>query len=176
MKECGADVNGVSNQMTKEFLNKYREIKPSPDGRFQDCWWWTGGKNGQGYGEIWYKRVSFKVHRLSANLYLYFNISSELDVCHHCDNPSCFNPDHLFIGTVKDNMQDMIRKGRAKHSLGEEVHTAKLTEEQVLEIRKSYKESELGIWQFSVITSKKYNCNPTTIDVMLRGKTWKHLL
>lgn len=73
-----------------------------------DCWIWIGGKMCKGrYGS--YK--SFSSHRYSYEL---FNgkISKGLCVCHVCDNGLCVNPKHLFLGTHKDNMQDMFRKGR----------------------------------------------------------------
>lgn len=78
-----------------------------------DCWEWTGNKNMLGYGMIWYDGKNIRAHRVS---YLIFNgdLSDNLFVCHKCDNPSCVNPSHLFLGTSKDNMRDMIKKGRAK--------------------------------------------------------------
>jgi len=71
------------------------------------CWEWTGVKNAQGYGKLgsrYAHRISWEIHNEE--------ITGLLVVCHHCDNPSCVNPLHLFIGTQKDNMQDMIAKGR----------------------------------------------------------------
>jgi hypothetical protein len=76
-----------------------------------DCIEWKGRKNKQGYGIIKIKGIDFGVHRLSWTLH---NGRSprKLLVCHHCDNPSCINPEHLFVGTYKDNSQDMVSKNR----------------------------------------------------------------
>lgn len=72
------------------------------------CWNWTGSKNEAGYGKLGQRYA----HRLSWQLENKKEISSGMVICHHCDNPSCVNPGHLFIGTQKDNMQDMIKKNR----------------------------------------------------------------
>lgn len=80
------------------------------------CWLWTGTTNNQGYGKMTISKKGTKTypraHRVSYEL---FNgpIKSGLIVCHKCDTPSCVNPDHLFIGSVKDNVQDSIKKGRS---------------------------------------------------------------
>lgn len=91
------------------------------------CWLWKGYKNHYGYGKI---RINGKlkfVHRLSYELH-FGDIESDLEVCHKCDVRNCVNPDHLFLGTRKDNMRDMSAKGRTYNS--------NLTIEQVKEIKK----------------------------------------
>lgn len=76
-----------------------------------DCWNWTGYKTEKGYGKFGINYRAHLAHRLS---YEYFiePIPKGLFVCHHCDNPSCVNPFHLFVGTNRDNMIDMYAKGR----------------------------------------------------------------
>ena len=80
------------------------------------CWEWVGGKDGDGYGVL---RVGsaecnfIKAHRVSFLIH-YGEIPHGLVVCHTCDNPSCVNPKHLFIGSRKDNTRDMLKKGRAR--------------------------------------------------------------
>jgi hypothetical protein len=76
-----------------------------------DCWVWTGARSGAGYGQININDVLVFTHRFSWELH-HGPIPDGLLVCHHCDNPPCCNPAHLFLGTPSDNMVDKIRKGR----------------------------------------------------------------
>lgn len=76
------------------------------------CWAWTGALNNWNCARFWiYGRTVVYASRFSWELH-YGSIPEGLFVCHHCDNPSCVNPEHLFLGTCKDNRDDMIRKGR----------------------------------------------------------------
>lgn len=88
-------------------------------------------------------------------------------VCHRCDNPSCVRPDHLFIGTAKDNNDDMDAKGRRRSVMGEEVNTAKLTDEIVIFIRQSSRSDDELAQRFSVMPMTIYNARNRI--------TWKHL-
>lgn len=76
------------------------------------CWLWTGSVNSKGYGRIWYPPHRFVfVHRLAWTL-AYGPVPDGLCVLHRCDTPRCVRPDHLFLGTIRDNNHDMMRKGR----------------------------------------------------------------
>lgn len=75
------------------------------------CWLWTGAADHHGYGRFGLSSTVVKTHRFSAAVFKRHDITG-LDVCHHCDTPSCVNPLHLFVGTAKDNTLDMFRKGR----------------------------------------------------------------
>ena len=105
-----------------------------------DCWVWQGCKDGGGYGTISVGGRPLKTHRLAWQL-TYGAIPAGMLVCHHCDRPSCINPQHPFLGTNADNMQDKVRKGRRNggggwHKIrGGNNGSAKLTEKQVAAMR-----------------------------------------
>ena len=82
------------------------------------CWNWTGSFFQSGYGRYFQNQKSFRAHRISHQICYGVENASFL-VCHKCDNPACVNPQHLFLGTSKDNTQDMISKGRLNRSRGE---------------------------------------------------------
>lgn len=98
------------------------------------------------------------------------NIPKGLCICHHCDNPGCINPDHLFLGTYQDNMQDMIKKGRGNAPKGEKTRTCKLKERDVLKMRELKKQN---------ISYKKiadiFGVGSTTAFFAIKGITWKHI-
>jgi len=101
---------------------RYRPIIERFEEKFEvdpitNCWNWIAGKHNRGYGHFHIfgmKKKSQFAHRVSLHIYRDFDLSSPLSVCHKCDNTSCVNPDHLFIGSHKDNMRDMVNKKRNK--------------------------------------------------------------
>lgn len=87
------------------------------------CWEWKKGKDQLGYGILYVNGKSEKAHRFSWKIH-HGEIPDHdsyhgMVVCHHCDNPSCVNPDHLFLGLAKDNVQDMVAKGRNRCGVGD---------------------------------------------------------
>ena len=131
----------INGKKSKGPLNRYRGCmrQDKPDvfaERFwsrvekqeNGCWKWIGAKFHRGYG-----RVNSGGKMLRANRVAYEiskgDIPVGMVVCHKCDVPLCVNPDHLFLGTIKDNVDDMIRKGRKNSERGEDRHCAKLTED-----------------------------------------------
>jgi len=128
------------------------------------CWEWQGQINEKGYGVYTHKGKTYRAHRIFIERAGYKIPIGKL-VCHKCDNSKCVNPSHLFIGTPKDNTQDMIKKGRMV--VGEERHNSKLNEKQIIDIRKSFLPS--------ILLARKYNVHRSCIDKILRKATWKHL-
>jgi hypothetical protein len=97
-----------------------------------DCWEWQAFKNEQGYGRFYFNGRLHGAHRVAYQL-TYRDFDQSLDCCHKCDNPSCVNPEHLFLGTEKDNIDDMMKKGR--HHFKSRTHCSKgheYTEENIL--------------------------------------------
>lgn len=135
------------------------------------CWNWTGALHWKGYGKITINGKSCRAHRVSYELHRE-PIPQGLYVLHHCDNRSCINPEHLFLGTHADNMADMTEKGRgrlgSRGKRGETNHCAKLTETDAREIR-----SAVGISGVALAT--KYGVSPRQVLRIRAGKKWAHL-
>lgn len=134
------------------------------------CWKWGRVPLQNGYGTISMGRSkTLLAHRASWEIN-FGEIPKSHYVCHKCDNPICTNPDHLFIGTAKDNTRDCLNKKRKNAPSGINHHNVKLTEEQVGEIK------ELIILKYSQrILAKMYNVSPSTIQNIVDNKTWKNL-
>ncbi len=134
------------------------------------CWLWTGYIGYSGYGVLT-ARVGIRAHRFSWELH-HDKIPDQLHVCHTCDVRHCVNPSHLFLGSHRDNMDDMIKKGRlvSISKLGEQHPFAKLTENKVIKIKKMLMDG-----QTCISISKKYNVSPSVISRIKRNATWKHV-
>jgi HNH endonuclease len=79
------------------------------------CWIWQGYVTAEGRARMTFRNETRHVSRVAAWAWWDFDyLNRSLIVCHHCDNPVCVNPDHLFIGTYTDNAQDMLKKGRGR--------------------------------------------------------------
>lgn len=137
----------------------------------ETCWLWTAGKDSDEYGWLYAgqdpiskKSFSLSAHRYSYELH-YGPIPEGMFVCHTCDNPSCVNPAHLFLGTPQDNSLDRNSKGR--HEYGVNHWKSKLTEDQVREIRSS----NLGLSELG----RKYGVSPQAIQKIRKRITWKEV-
>lgn len=143
-----------------------------------ECWPWTGCDM-RGYGVF---HVGKKMYLATRVMWMLTNgeIGDGLFACHHCDNPPCVNPAHLFLGTHQDNMADRNRKGRAHRgpranieniARGEAVYGAKLTPELVREIRAVYAAG--GVTQRQL--ARRYGMAQCPIRHVIIRKTWKHV-
>lgn len=153
------------------------------------CWGWSGSidKNGRAFMMVGSKAngtmTPARAHRLSYEEFI-GPIPDGLCVLHKCDNPSCINPDHLFLGTQADNIADMVMKGR--HAKGEthgsvthpesvargsKAGLAKLNEDQVLQIRERYREGGVTYRSLAVEYGVTHGC----IGLILRRKNWRHI-
>ncbi len=149
------------------FERMYRRSSINKD---TGCWEWGGAKNSRGYGAVEIKGKMVYTHRLAASLFLGFDLSSNLCVLHHCDNRLCWNPHHLFVGTQQDNTLDMIAKGRGICFGGAGNGYAKLTDEDVIDIRKLVLE---GTTQIDV--AKEFGITQANVSLIVLRKTWAHI-
>ena len=133
--------------------------------RKNGCLEWTGA---QVYGHIGLDGKTYRAHRLAYEMEN-GKIPKGKYVCHACDNPGCVNPEHLWLGTQKENMGDCVAKNRSDVFRGEKSVSSKLTEKDVLEIRKA--PSEVS----HICLAQKYGVNQTTIGSIRRRVTWKHI-
>lgn len=105
-----------------------------------------------------------------AHIDLGMPLDKGLCALHQCDVPRCFNPNHLFIGTQRDNVHDMFAKKRDNHAKGERVNTAKLCAEGVKEIRIRHANG-----QSANSLSKEFGVSSVAVDCIVHRRTWKHI-
>jgi len=135
------------------------------------CWIWLGSKDKSGYGHFFvdsFKRTPKGAHRVSYELNV-GEIPHGLCVLHKCDNPSCVNPEHLWLGTKLDNAKDKINKGRDIYLRGQDSWASKLTKNKVKRIRSLYKDKKHN--QTSL--SKLFDIHQSSVSLIVNNKTWK---
>lgn len=150
------------------------------------CWPWLGNKRPTGYGSFFVKRIPpgskgkaiyVNPHRLAYEL-TYAPIASGLHACHKCDNPSCCNPNHIFPGTPRENMQDAVAKGRVDYHANGKKSGAKskttrsklaaLTDDQVIAMLRDYDNgASLGV------LAEKYDCSRQLASEIARGEKYR---
>lgn len=132
-----------------------------------ECWLWTGGHFADGYGAIRHNNKPTGTHRLSWEMHN-GPIPNGLCVLHHCDNPPCVRPDHLFLGTKKDNAVDMGQKGRNYFPEDFGARNRKLDETKIRSIRASC-DSPAALAQ-------EHGVSRRTISKVLNRETWSHVV
>jgi hypothetical protein len=144
-----------------------------------ECWEWMGARQESGYGVITFDRRQWKTHRISAALKFGARALDNKLACHHCDNPPCCNPAHLFLGTHLDNNQDRERKGRGANRIvallypermvhGVNHYRAKLNPEK---IRKIFKLRSEGYFMRAI--GKIVGISASVVCLVLHHKAWK---
>jgi predicted XRE-type DNA-binding protein len=130
----------------------------------------------RGYGKILANGRHVRAHRLSWELH-FGRIPKGMIVCHHCDNPSCVRPDHLFVGTHADNVADMMRKGRyiapstTNRVRGESHHNTILTSANVRKIKKLYAAGKIS----QQAIADKFGVSQSAVSRIVFGKYWVHV-
>ena len=176
-----AGLPGTARGLCRRHYKAFPKAKPSLEERFRrrvdvsaadSCWPYTGPVDSSGYGRFSWRPGGSLAHRFAYQLFV-GPIPPGLHVLHHCDNPPCCRPDHLFLGTQADNNADRDVKGRHRSlftigARGQDHPRAKLTQQQVDEIRRIFaaggiSKAELG---------RRYGMNRTTIYDIVTGKNW----
>lgn len=132
------------------------------------CWDWTSTKDVHGYGRLMIKAKPVLAHRISWEVNC-GPIPEGLHVLHRCDNPSCSNPEHLFLGTHQENVDDKMRKGRHRFGVhhGEAHGRAKLTADDVRQIR-SRDDTTAAL-------AREYSVAEATMWAIRNNRTWRHI-
>jgi hypothetical protein len=165
----------AARPVAERFWEKVSKDGPVPVGRPElgPCWLWTGGINRQrgGYGMFALRKgVIRRSHRIAWELASDRPVPDGLWVLHHCDNPPCVRPGHLFLGTPKDNTADMTAKDRANTPKGSQRPQARLSETDVTAIRaaraRGVSGAELG---------RQYGVHRTTIYHICQRDYWRHV-
>jgi hypothetical protein len=147
----------------QKFISKYKVHS-------NGCWLWLEGGDKDGYGLIRTGTIKQRAHRLSYKLYR-GDIPKGILVCHTCDTPSCVNPEHLFLGTHKDNNKDMRNKGREPNQNGERNPIAKLKDKDVLNMRTKYSTGQYTCAELA----KEYDVSAALVNYIINRKVWRHI-
>lgn len=131
-----------------------------------DCWLWTGRLEAYGYGLFYDQHQTLRAHVVSYKMHC-GDVPKGLCVCHSCDVRHCVRPGHLWLGDNRANSMDRDAKGRNKHQIGEDHHSAKLSGKDVLEILKDQRSQSQIAAQYGIAQSY--------VSHIKTRKAWKHL-
>ena len=131
------------------------------------CWIWMGATQVRGYGELISHNRKYLAHRASYEAFV-GPIPKGMNVCHSCDNVYCVNPAHLFLGTQKQNLEDMAKKKRS--TIGERNPNSKLTEDEIYRIKFGIR---LGVTDETLAAC--FSVSRQAIKNIRNGKAWKHV-
>lgn len=165
-KSCGClrcTNSFIYNDIIKNKILKHVKINE------KGCWEWQKSKHKQGYGHCGFKGKVMLAHRVSWMVFK-GEIPVSILVLHKCDNPTCVNPDHLFLGTDKDNVQDSILKNRFNRSKGEKHYLANHSEEKV-QLAKNLKSKGLKYKEISKLTGIPVG----SLSGIINSTAWKHV-
>lgn len=165
---------GVTRQTIADIISRATWLEPKTlkqrfmekvvKGQDEDsCWLWQGAVDGSGYGVIKANGTQQQAHRVA---YQYMvnggkPIPPGMFICHRCDEPSCVNPKHLWLGTHQDNMADRNNKGR---------QASKLNPAQVKLIRRLHKQGHT-----CKAIAERMGVTPAPIEAVMQGKAWQHV-
>lgn len=169
-RRCGKQFNVAPSQQRRNIRHCSKRCRHAPLGerfwakvhRTETCWLWTAATTTDGYGLISKRgahQVSWELHNGP--------IPDGLNVLHRCDNPPCVRPDHLFIGTQQDNIQDAIRKGR----MGPTTGRAKLAVTQVQEVRRLYATGKATYKEIG----DRFGVGISAINHIVHRRTWSNV-
>jgi len=148
-----------------------------------ECWEWQAVLTNN-YGMFWFEGTMVLAHRMAYALHYndmtiinhcknYHENNNEFDcILHDCDNSKCCNPNHLYIGNNKDNIDDKVKRNRSQRMRGDLNGNSKITEQDVINIRSEYSPRING--GLSNI-AKKYQISITNVHDIITRKTWKHI-
>lgn len=163
---------GLSKTFPERFWAKVDKTGPAPKDRpkLGNCWNWIANRNTGGYGIIRAGAKTIVASRASWIIH-HGPIPENTDVLHHCDNPACVNPDHLWVGTAKENMRDMYEKGRQPDNRGrfrgEKNPMRKLSLEKAVEIKRRVLSGEM-----QELIAIDFNVSIETVSQIKRGTRW----
>lgn len=154
----------LAGRFNADVLGRFlAKVRMQEDG----CWLWFGAINREGYGHFYANGKQILAHRWAYQHYV-GPIPEGLLVLHHCDTPGCVRPEHLFTGSQTDNMRDRWLKGRYSSAAGEKNGRAKLTAEQVAEIRTRY----TGARGEQTALAREYGVSPGQVWAIVNARSW----